>query len=248
MTEAQSDRIELPRGIKSMWGLDEGGRRGPKPGLTVDAIAATAVGIADAEGLAAVSMGRVAKELGFTAMSLYRYVDSKQDLAEMMVDASYGEPPQIKRTLGWRRQIAEWSRANVALLRRHPWVLQVQFETPPVGPNSTAWMEAGLRALSGTGLAMQPKLSVLLMLEGYARNNVAMAQQFTLDGSSDAQLGNQYAERLRLLATPDRFPEVAKAAATEAFADEGDFPADEFEFGLDLVLDGIAELIDKQGR
>ncbi|PRZ32745.1 TetR family transcriptional regulator [Antricoccus suffuscus] len=248
MTEMPSDRARLPRGIKSMWGLDEGGRRGPKPGLTAHSIATTAIKIADTEGLGAVSMGRVAKELGFTAMSLYRYVDSKQDLAEMMVDASYGDPPQIRTTQDWRKQIAEWARADVAQLRQHPWVLEVQFREPPVGPNSTAWMEAGLRALSGAGLDMQPKLSALLMLEGYVRNNVAMAQQFMPGGDSGAELGDNYANRLRLLATPERFPEVARAAATEVFADEGDFPVDEFEFGLELILDGIATLVEKQAR
>lgn len=248
MTEQSSDRVELPRGIKSMWGLDEGGRRGPKPGLTAHAIATTAVDIADAEGLAAVSMSRVAKSLGFTAMSLYRYVDSKQDLAEMMVDASYGDPPPIKKTLSWRKQTAEWARANVAQLRRHPWALQVQFDGPPVGPHSTAWMEVGLRALSGTGLDMQPKLSALLLIEGYVRSNVALAQQFTKDETADAELGAEYTARLRLLAAPDRFPEVAAAVAGDALVDEGEFPEDEFEFGLAVVLDGIACLVDRYRR
>ena len=76
MTESD----DLPRVLQLLWGLDAPGRRGPKPALSLHQIGAAAVRIADAEGLGAVSMSRVAGELGYTTMSLYRYVESKDDL------------------------------------------------------------------------------------------------------------------------------------------------------------------------
>ena len=78
----------LPPGLDLLWGLRESGRRGPKPLLSIDAIVAAAVRLADAEGLEAVSMARVAKELGFTTMSLYRYVTNKDELLQLMWNAS----------------------------------------------------------------------------------------------------------------------------------------------------------------
>ena len=83
----------LPPRLQLLWGLQERPRRGPKPGLSLERIVDAAIGLADAGGLAAVSMARVAAELGFTTMSLYRYVPTKDDLLELMVDAASGLPP-----------------------------------------------------------------------------------------------------------------------------------------------------------
>ncbi len=78
----------LPPGLDLLWGRRGRGQRGPKPGLTVDAIVAAAIAIADAEGLEAVSMAHVAEQLGFTTMSLYRHVTSKEELLQLMWNAS----------------------------------------------------------------------------------------------------------------------------------------------------------------
>jgi AcrR family transcriptional regulator len=82
------ERRPLPPGLDLLWGRREPGRRGPRPGLSTDAIVEAAVAVADAEGLGAVSMARVAKELGFTTMSLYRHVTSKDELLQLMWNAS----------------------------------------------------------------------------------------------------------------------------------------------------------------
>src|ERR1700754_2811680 len=89
MSEGQG----LSPGIAAAWGVKAAATKGPKPGLGLARIVATALRIADAEGLDAVSMNRVAKELGTGAMSLYRYVESKQELLALMIDAAIGEVP-----------------------------------------------------------------------------------------------------------------------------------------------------------
>ena len=91
MPEAR-EQVPLPPGLDLLWGRRERGKRGPRAGLSADAIVAAAVRVADAEGLEAVSMARVAKELGFTTMSLYRHVSGKDELLQMMWDASAQVP------------------------------------------------------------------------------------------------------------------------------------------------------------
>ena len=97
------------------WGRSDSARRGPKPSLSLEEIVATAVRIADEEGLEAVSMARVAKALGFTTMSLYRYVPSKADLLTHMQDAALGPLPEDRvRDVDWRAGLTEWTRSSHA--------------------------------------------------------------------------------------------------------------------------------------
>ena len=103
------DLPDLPRAVRALWGLDDpAGRRGPKRSLSVQAIGAAAVEIADADGLAAVSMASVAQRLGTTAMSLYRYVSSRQELEVVMVDLALGAPPALNPRRSWRHELEDW--------------------------------------------------------------------------------------------------------------------------------------------
>ena len=100
----------LPPGLDLLWGRRESGRRGPKPLLSIDAIVTAAVRLADAEGLEAVSMARVAKELGFTTMSLYRYVTNKDELLQLMWNASVqGAEDLVLAGSTWRERLREWA-------------------------------------------------------------------------------------------------------------------------------------------
>src|SRR5512132_1422712 len=85
----------LPRALRLLWGRPEPGRRGPKPALTLTEIAEQGVRVADAEGLPAASMGRLAKDLGVSTMALYRYVDAKADLHLAMAEVAYGRPGEM---------------------------------------------------------------------------------------------------------------------------------------------------------
>src|SRR5262245_20143487 len=125
MTHTEQD-VELPRVLRLLWGHEEPARPGPKPGLSIQAIAAAAVRIADRDGLGAVSMARVAAELGFTTMSLYRYVASKDDLYVAMLDEAYGLPDLGDSDgLDWRQRLTAWAEAIRDGVTRRPWILQV---------------------------------------------------------------------------------------------------------------------------
>ncbi|MCW2542436.1 MAG: hypothetical protein JWN95_4161 [Frankiales bacterium] len=239
---------ELPRVLQLLWGHQEPGRRGPKPGRSISDIGAAAVGIADEQGLSAVSMGVVAKAVGLTTMALYRYVDSKNELYTAMIDAAYGLPPSRRATGGWRRQLEAWSVANRAALLRHPWIVQIPVTEPPLAPNPLRWMERGLRAFAGTKLTEQQKLSSLLLAEVYVRGQVLLSTQLGDTVALDQQSADErWARRLGQLIDPDGFPNVYAAFMSGSLQDEGDFAEEEFQFGLQTVLDGIEARIERIG-
>src|SRR5215472_17170396 len=119
-----------PASVAAAWGVRGRPHKGPKPGLSLERIVAAAVQVADAEGLAAVSMSRVAAELGAAPMSLYRHVSAKDELLTLMLDAAYGpypaQPqPEAGPEPGWRAGLSKWAWAMRAATQRHPWVLHI---------------------------------------------------------------------------------------------------------------------------
>ena len=237
----------LPPSIEVAWGLRDRPHKGPKPGLSLARIVDAAVRVADAEGLQAVSMGRVAAELGAAPMSLYRHVASKDELTALMVDAAYGEPPGLPADgAGWRDWLSQWAWALRAAMYRHPWTLRVPVSGLPVLPNEVAWFERGLASLGGTGLPEAQKASVILLLSGYVRNEATVSadiiEAVRASGGGPHEWMSAYKGLLARVAEPHRFPAISKLVAAGVF-DVFDAPDDEFIFGLDRVLDGIGQLI-----
>jgi AcrR family transcriptional regulator len=142
------------RTMALLWGIGKKPTRGPKPGLSVGRIVNAAIEVADAEGLAALSMRHVADRLGISTMSLYTYVPGKAELIDVMLDAVLGEVAQSGDVdLGWRAGLERIARENWALYHRHPWMLQVAATSrPPLGPNVIAKYDRELRAVDGIGL------------------------------------------------------------------------------------------------
>src|SRR5436190_5859938 len=122
------------RSIALLWGVTGPGRRGPKPSRSVDEVVAAAVAIADAEGLAALSIRRVADALGLSPMSLYTYVPSKAELVDLMLDRVAGEEAAADAPApdgrNWRRQLEQLARGRWAMAQRHPWLMQVGMHRP----------------------------------------------------------------------------------------------------------------------
>ena len=240
---------ELPRYLQLLWDREPEGRRGPKPGRSIQEIGAAAVAIADAEGLDAVSMKSVAGAIGFTTMSLYRYVDSKDELHAVMLDVAYGPPGlHYRPDEGWRERIARWSRTITERRVSHPWTTDATQVSPPLTPNAIAWMESGLEALEDAPLSNQQRFSAMLAIDGWAQNHVRQAQQMGLVGPVDPD-GPQgtYLQIIGQLIDPASFPHLATAGPEALDDDDEDFFAEEFARGLDLLLDGIEALIARSG-
>jgi AcrR family transcriptional regulator len=241
MTETESG---LPPVVEQLWGLRGPGRRGgPKPALSLARIVAAAVELADAGGLAALSMSRLAERLGFTTMSLYRYVASKDDLLVLVLDAALGLPPEMPDG-DWRVQSAAWAQALRAGYARHLWVLELPISALPAGPNQLVWFDRGLAALAGTRLEEGEKASSVLLISSYVRTQAMLWQD--LLKAAEAGRSPDWAAVVERLADPARFPAVARAVAAGIFADDPDspdrYPDDEFDFGLQRILDGIEVL------
>ncbi len=240
------DRSGLTAGMAAAWGVRSPATKGPKPGLSLEAIVAAGIAVADADGLGAVSMNRVAGELESSAMSLYRYVESKQELLTLMVDAGLGTVPAGPPGESWRAGLARWAWAMVAAMRAHPWAVHVPIAGPPLGPNTVAWFEDALHAMRDTPLREAEKASIVMMLSGYARNQVTTmgdVQAHFLDAAAtphDAMRG--YRDTLRGLTDADRFPALHALLDAGVF-DRADPPDDEFAFGLERILDGIEALM-----
>src|ERR1700722_3758302 len=138
----------LPPGLDLLWGRRAPGRRGSKPGLSVDGIVDAAVRFADGEGVEAVSMARLARELGFTTMSLYRYVTNKDELLQLMWNASaQGAEPLVLEGPDWRQRLRMWAEIQRDMLDHHAWVTQMPIAAPPLAPNSLTFVERGLETL-----------------------------------------------------------------------------------------------------
>src|SRR5699024_7872845 len=123
---AQDEAAQLRKSLQLLWGVEPPPRRGPKPRVRAEKVVATAIAIADADGLDAVSMRSLAEQLGLTAMSLYAYVPSKGVLVDAMLDRILGErAPESTAGEHWREGLHRLAHDTWDIYRRHPWALQV---------------------------------------------------------------------------------------------------------------------------
>lgn len=153
--------------MPSIWFRPEGGSRGPAPAHTRETIVAAAIALADAEGLSAISMRAVATALGTGAGSLYRYLSSRDDLLDLIYDAVVGEL-QPYPTMGddWLGAMLLIGRRQLALHRRHPWLLDLTPRPTGIGPQSLAWFDACLRILEPVPAPVTAKFEAVALMTG----------------------------------------------------------------------------------
>ncbi|MEU1806508.1 TetR/AcrR family transcriptional regulator [Streptomyces sp. NPDC019937] len=233
------------RGLELLWGLGERPKQGRRPAFTLEQIVRTAVGIADAEGLAAVSMRRVAERLGCIAMSLYRYVPGKAELLDLMTDSVMGEvPPADAAPGGWRIRLEQSARADWTLYHRHPWILRLPAGRPALGPHGLAWYESVLRVLTMTGLPPAAWVNVFDLVDAYvrgaARDSLDAAAVERHSGLTDEQWWAARTHFWDAVFVPARYPVLASLRAAGAL----NHPRDRgFEFGLQRVLDSVEAFV-----
>jgi AcrR family transcriptional regulator len=218
-------------------------RRGAHPALDRARIVRAGMAIADAEGLERLSMQRVADRLGSAPMSLYRHVPGKAALIGLMFDAALGAPPAPERG-GWRTVLSGWARANRAVFAAHPWLLPLAPVARTMGPNELAWTEAGLAALTGTGLSPADRLEVLLLVSTYVRGEAVDIESGPVPPELEALRRWGQLERFPLFVAALHESGLRESGLRESgLRDSGRVP-DHFEFGLARLIDGIASLLD----
>jgi AcrR family transcriptional regulator len=240
----------LTPAMRRLWEGEGDGPRAARQGLSLDRIVAAAVELADADGLAAVSMARVARRLGFTTMSLYRHVEGKEELLRLMADAASGEPPRLDPAAGWRAGMERWTRAMYRALLVHPWYADLPITGPPRLPNGVAWFDRALEALAQTGLDEGEKLGVVLLANGtafwHARLTIEFGGAARARGSSVEEETAAYGTAIDGLISGERFPSLRRALDSGVFSGEEEDADADFEFGLRMTLDGVERLVERR--
>ncbi|MEV6476845.1 TetR/AcrR family transcriptional regulator [Streptomyces sp. NPDC051657] len=240
---------DIARSLELLWGTGDRPGRGPKPGLSLDRIVTAAIAVADAEGLAAVSMRRLSTELGTGTMSLYRYVPGKAELLDLMLDRVLGEPlptdterPVDTPPAGWRASIDAMARTYRDNLRRHPWLLKINQARTVLGPSALRGLELSLTALRSMGLRDPELISVIItvnsFVEGLARTQADAAEAVRETGLSDQEFWDNQRPYLERAMLSGAYPMMA-GLSEDAFSAE----FDHFEFGLLRLIAGFEALV-----
>jgi AcrR family transcriptional regulator len=227
-----------------LWARPSRASRGPQPAHSRDRIAEAAVTIADVDGIDAVTMRRVAAEIGTRATSLYRYVRSKEELLDLMVDRVVGENCIPEPSGDWRPDLRAIAHHMRAVVKRHPWMISISVFRTPLGPNTVATREATLRALDGHGLDADGMLVIATALStlarGYAAEEIAEQEAETRSGLGREQWRDSQVQYVEMIRDSGEYPLFMR------IIDEARMPHDPkrveqgFEQALECLLDGIA--------
>jgi AcrR family transcriptional regulator len=226
-----------------VWNRPERAAKGPAPSRTRQEITAAAIAIADAEGIEALSMRRVAKELGTGTASLYRYLASKDDLLDLMLDAVAGEdggPPAL--TGDWRGDLRALAYRSRATIHRHPWMTSLAAGRPSFGPNSIDATEHALAAIEPLGFDIDVMITVVDTLQAFVRGYVIgeLAQQEAVrrSGVSTTQWMDAHAPYLDQVVKAGRHPLLTRVIRDAELPHAADSAERGFALGLERLLDG----------
>jgi AcrR family transcriptional regulator len=233
---------------KVIWARPERSGRGPAPSLTRVDIAAAAVKLADTDGMEAVSMRSLATALGVGATSLYRYVESKEEVIDLMVDHVFGTDFRLEPSGDPRADLAGFARTMRALLLAHPWMAVHAAGRPTLGPHILAMVETVLTAIDGVGLEIDEMLLAIGTIDAYVRGRVLdqLAEQEAIRRSGFTQ--EQWLERMEPwmagILEGDDFPLVKRIVIDARTPHDPDRIDKQFEGGLEQVLDGLLASIE----
>jgi len=248
MATRDSKGPDLQRSLTLLWEGRSPGQRGPRPRLNVERIAHAAIRIADADGLEALSMQRIAAELGYSTMSIYNHIPSKDLLLEVAADIAAGKPPELDSTGDFRHAVRHWVGTLWAGFQTRPWLLRVPLDHAPIGPNQLAWLDRLLQPLLAAGLIGGEARAAALHLTAVVRGTAQISMDMTSAHKTDDGHPRTEAELARVLAElidPHSYPALAAVHAAETAGDhsgperaDGALPT-ELSFGVDRFLDGV---------
>lgn len=228
--------------------------RGAQPprrdrGLSRDEIVRAAIAIADAEGPDAVSMRRIARELRAGVMSLYWYVQSKEELLDLMLDTLQEENRLPEPSGDWRADLTVFAHDARASLLRHPWVMDFIGGRPPSGPNDARNLERMLAILDGLGLDIRKTFSILMSIGTYVLGGVlrevqemrAEQERAEADAAkTDEERAAEEEEVRAWLVSSGEYPHIIKVIDQDFDPDSAETRDERFDFGLECLLDGLA--------
>ncbi|MFB0628258.1 TetR/AcrR family transcriptional regulator C-terminal domain-containing protein [Streptomyces sp. AB3(2024)] len=221
---------------EQLWLSSDRPRRGRKPAYSRETITAAAVALADAEGLEAVTIRKVAAQVGAGAMSLYSYAPDKETLLELMVDHVSGELPTTHTpTDDWRAALKAIAHLQRDHMLRHPWLPAALAAHRTPGPNTLAFLERALAALRPTGLDGAAKLEIFAQLTAFVAGHVG----HEIARAAASRSPDRVAAEVRYLtavAMDGRHPELAEALTAPARPLTPEATFDRF---LNRLVDGL---------
>jgi AcrR family transcriptional regulator len=217
--------------------------RGPKPRISLGDVVAAGVAIADTEGMAALSMRKVANRLGVGAMSLYTYVPGRSELIELMIDHVYGEHALPDPELSWQDRIERWARETWRIYDAHPWLLDYNMARLPVGPHVLDVSEALYAALLAAGFTGAENVAISNLIQwqllGAARSMISDADEARHTGVSAEAYWDSRASFWETYFDWNRYPTMAAIWEAGGFDDPAGW---DFERMLHRLLTGIEQL------
>ncbi|TCO55856.1 TetR/AcrR family transcriptional regulator [Actinocrispum wychmicini] len=227
-----------------IWLRPERGARGPRPAHSRADIATTATRIADTEGIEAVSLRRVATEMGTGTTTLYRYIATKDELFDLMIDSAFGEREPPPPTGDWQADLRAIAHAHRAMVLRHPWLATLPATRPALGPNSLAWLDAAYATVDVLDLDADEVLTQVGTLLTFVRGHVLdeLAEQETarrsgVDMPTWLATQAQYGE---LIIGSGKYPHLSRVMIEAETPHADDRHERAFRRGLDHILTGLA--------
>lgn len=226
-------------------------RRGPRQGLTVDRVLDAAMELADRDGLAKVSMRRIAGALGVAAMTVYTYVPAKAELLDLMLDAAYTAMDRTDTSgHSWRERVRAVAEENRELYVAHPWAATVSIHRPSLGPGQMVKYEHELHAFDDLGLADVERDAALAHLLSFVRAHARAVNDATAAERESAISDQQWWEAneviLQRVFDPSTYPLAVRVGTAAGTANDSAWNADSaWNFGLDRTIDGLAALVDR---
>lgn len=237
------------RGV--IWDRPERAARGPAPSLSREKISSAAVGLADAQGIEAVSMRALALELGVGATSLYRYVARKEELIELMVDAMMGDDLEFELRGDWREDLRSYAHGLRAMILRHPWMAVPSAGLRNFGPNTAERYEQVLGAIDGLGLEIDEMLVMAETIDAFVRGRVLeeLSEQEAVrrSGLDQEQWMQTQIPYIQSLIESGRYPILTRVVLDARAPHDPDRLENGFDMGLERVLDGLATMVADPG-
>ncbi len=219
-----------------------------KPRFTREQIATAALALADAEGFEALSMRRVASDLGAGTMTLYYYVRTKEDLLALVNDAVVGEICDASEPLpkAWRPALKKLAAATRATYMRHAWTLRA-LDGARLGPSGLRHIEQSLQSVANLDRPLEDKLQILSIVDDYVFGHCAglirRHNQPEFDRKTASALGAKLEQYLAQRDYPQLRALIGSKNPVTALAKEASFMTspEHFDIGLDALLDGLAK-------
>ena len=251
MAQERPTRSSAERAL--IWARPERAAKGPAPSKSRNQITSAAVALADAEGMESVSMRRVAAVLNIGATSLYGYIDSKDELYDLMVDWVEGEggaPPALSGD--WRADLSLLAHRTRGSILRHQWMASVAAGRPNFGPNSLAWIEYGLAALDDLDISIDEMLIASEILQafvrGFATRELAEQQALQRAGVTAEAWARSVTPYIESVVTSGKYPLFGRVVNDAQLPHADKRQELLFDLALERILGGLLRKPDEGGR